>query len=158
MAIPPWTPGKRFNAVEMPYGSGTPTTVSISDIFAFDSRRRNPLLAALPSFLLTRADREMPESYAISAITALLDAELLSGNPGAANVAARLADILFIQAVRHYLTSAKTLPRGWLRGVADEEIGPALDACTTDRKSHGRSRGTARRMWHGVLSNGSQRE
>lgn len=128
MAIPPWKPGKRYNTVELPFGSGEPTTVLISGIFAFADRRRNPLLGALPSVLLTRADSNVPAASAISAVTALLDAEVLSDKPGAAIVAGRLADILFIQAVRHFLTSAETLPRGWLRGVADAEIAPAL-AC-----------------------------
>lgn len=126
--LAPWTPGTRYKSVDLRFGSGSETTTLISGIFAFGDHRRNPLLAALPSVLLVRANSDTPAATAVASITSLLDAELLSGMPGASSVGARLADILFIQVVRHYLSSAGTLPQGWLRGVGDRAVAPALAA------------------------------
>jgi AraC-like DNA-binding protein len=121
-----WQPGMRFKSVDLRYGSGQPVTTLISGVFAFGDRRRNPLLEALPSFLLVRATEKTPAAQAVASVTSLLDTELLSGKPGAETVAARLSDILFIQVVRNYLTISEGLPRGWLRGVADRELAGAI--------------------------------
>jgi AraC-like DNA-binding protein len=121
-----WTPGTHFKAVDLRLGQGDPVTTLISGVFAFEDHRRNPLLAALPSVMHVRASEKTDAGRAVSSITSLLDTELLSGKPGAESVAGRLADILFIQVVRHHLADGDALPRGWLRGMADHEIGPAL--------------------------------
>lgn len=126
MGVSPWTPAMRYKAVHLQFGSGSPTTTLISGVFAFGDHRRNPLLGALPSVLLMRATTDSAAASPVASMTSLLDAELLSGMPGAETVGARLADILFIQVVRHHLSSAETLPRGWLRGITDGEIAPAL--------------------------------
>lgn len=120
--LPPCTPGKRYQAVDLRFGSGDLTAIVVSGVFAFEDPHQSPLLRALPSVLVMRAAVGSP----LAAITALLDAELLSGKPGAETVGARLADILFIQAIRHHLASANALPRGWLRGIVDAEIAPVL--------------------------------
>lgn len=121
-----WKPGTRFKAVDLRYGEGGQVTTLISGVFAFEAHRRNPLLAALPPVMLVRGDAETDAARAVSSITSLLETELLSGKPGAESVAGRLADILFIQVVRHHIADGAALPRGWLRGMADPEIGPAL--------------------------------
>lgn len=126
MGLAPWTLGTRYKAVDLQFGSGSPTTTLISGVFAFGDRRRNPLLGALPSVLLMRATTGSAAASAMASITSLLDAELLSEMPGAECIGARLADILFIQVVRHHLSSTEGLPRGWLRGITDPEIAPAL--------------------------------
>ena len=126
MGLSPWKPGTRYKAVDLQFGTGGPTTTLISGIFAFGDHRRNPLLAALPSVLVMSAATASAAGSAVASITSLLDAELLSGLPGAECVGARLADILFIQVVRHHLSSSATLPQGWLRGITDREVAPAL--------------------------------
>lgn len=126
MGLLPWRPSERYKAIDLQFGSGSPTTTLISGIFAFADHRRNPLLDALPPVLLMRAETDSPVTSTVASIAALLDAELLSGKPGAESVGGRLADILFVQVVRHHLTSASTLPRGWLRGMVDAQIAPAL--------------------------------
>lgn len=126
LGMSPWTPGTRYKAVDLRFGSGSPTTTLISGVFDFGDRRRNPLLAALPSVFLLRVSSQTATASTVATLTTLLDSELLSGLPGAESVSARLADILFIQVVRSYLTSAGELPKGWLRGITDAEIAPAL--------------------------------
>jgi AraC-like DNA-binding protein len=122
MGLSPWVPGTRYKAVDLKFGTGSQTTSLISGIFDFGDHHRNPLIAALPSVLLMQARA----GSAVASIISLLEAELLSGQPGAESVGARLADILFIQIVRHHLASASSLPPGWLRGLTDKEIAPAL--------------------------------
>ena len=120
LGLSPWVPGTRYKSVDLKFGSGSQSTTLISGIFDFGDHHRNPLIGALPSVLLTR-----PEAgSAVASITSMLEAELLSGKPGADSVSARLADILFIQIVRHHLASAQAMPAGWLRGLTDKEIAP----------------------------------
>jgi AraC-like DNA-binding protein len=126
MGLEPWAPATRFKAVDLSFGSGAPETTLISGVFAFGDHRRNPLLGALPSVLLMRGSDDTEVARSAAAVAGLLDAELLSGRAGAETIGGRLADILFVQIVRHHLTSEEMPPRGWLRGVADPEIGPAL--------------------------------
>lgn len=121
-----WKPGMRCKTVDLRYGAGRPVTRLISGVFAFGDQRRNPLLEALPVILALKAGERTPASAAIASIAPLLESELLSGLPGAESIAARLADILFIQVVRHYLSSAEIPPRGWLRGIADRELAAAI--------------------------------
>lgn len=126
MGLSPWTPGTRYKAVDLQFGSGGAATTLISGVFAFGDQRRNPLLSALPSVLLMRAGVDSAAGSTMAALTSLLDAELLSGKPGAESVGGRLADILFIQVVRHHLSSEEAPPQGWLRGITDAEIAPAF--------------------------------
>lgn len=119
-----WKPGMRFKSVDLRYGEGEPTTTLISGVFAFGDRRRNPLLTSLPGRLWVRT--AAASASAVSSVVSLLEAELLSGKPGAESIAARLADILFVQIVRHHLAGGEALPPGWLRGLANPEIAPAI--------------------------------
>jgi hypothetical protein len=78
-----WTPGMHCKTVDLHYGSGEPVTMLISGVFAFGDLRRNPLLSALPTMLLVRSRDDSEAAHSVRSITALLDAELLSGKPGA---------------------------------------------------------------------------
>lgn len=124
--IVPWVPGMRYKSSDLRFGGGEPVARLVSGVFAFGDHRRNPLFSALPPVLLLRAGDSSPVTDRVRSIAALLDAELASGEPGAGCVGGRLADILFIQVVRHYLSAAESLPRGWLRAMTDADIAPAL--------------------------------
>ena len=122
----PWRSDTRFKAVDLCHGSGEPATRLISGVFSFDDDRPNPLLGALPPVMTVRAGDGSAASRAVAAVAPLLDDEIGSGQPGAENVATRLADILFVQAIRQQIASAAALPKGWLRGIADPELAPAI--------------------------------
>jgi len=121
-----WTPGARFKTVDFRYGTGDSSTHLISGVFAFEDPRRNPLLAALPSVMVVRASDDSAAAKAIQKIAAMLEIELKAGSAGAESVAGRLADILFIHVVRHHLLIGDDLPPGWLLGMRDKQVGPAL--------------------------------
>lgn len=127
LGLSPWTPGTRYKAMDLRFGDGARTATLISGVFEFDNIRLNPLVRALPPVLVMRRGTGAA-SDTVSAITSLLDAELLSGQPGAGTVGARLADILFIQIVRDHLASARAMEPGWLRAMTDARIAPVLAA------------------------------
>lgn len=125
MGFARWEPGDRFKAMDLTFGDGQSATRLISGVFAFEDKRRNPVLAALPPILHHKKSGESEAACSIASLVSLLDTELVPDAPGATAVCTRLADILFIQIVRHHLGTA-SLPAGWLRGVADHRIAPAL--------------------------------
>jgi AraC-like DNA-binding protein len=62
------------------------------------------------------------------ATLAFIDAEIASDQQGARTVLRRMADVLFIQAVRAYIGGQDRRTRGWLRGLTDRRIARALAA------------------------------
>ncbi|ORE97508.1 AraC family transcriptional regulator [Aurantimonas sp. 22II-16-19i] len=123
MGLVPWQPGARFKMLELTFGVDGPKTSLISGVFAFDDQRRNPLLAALPPVMHLRS--AVASTSTAASLVSLLQVELKPDTPGSVEVSSRIADLLLLQVVRHYLGSAD-LPSGWLRGVADPQIAPAL--------------------------------
>ena len=124
-------------------GDGT-TTRFVCGGMQFENGANNPLLAALPPFLHVRGIEEGGPRWLRLTLDHIL-AELDSGGVGAAEVVTRLADILFIQAVRAYFErNADTAHSGWLAAARDREIGQALallhaspdEPWTVDRLAH----------------------
>ena len=92
----------------------------------FENGGTNPLVAILPPLLHVKAKEQTPRPWLRLTVEHVL-AELDSGDAGAAEVVTRLADILFIQAVRSYFEqNAETAEFGWLAAVRDQRIGPAI--------------------------------
>ena len=123
-----WTPGIRYKTGVLRHGAGSePATVLIAGVFGFEDNRANPILAELPPVLHLKHEVIGAGSPSwFGSTIRLLQEEVASGRPGSATVAARLADIIFIQALRLYLGSASTKDPGWLRGLTDPRIGQAL--------------------------------
>ncbi|NUR62783.1 MAG: AraC family transcriptional regulator [Catenulispora sp.] len=89
------------------------------------SRDRGGLLrAALPGLLYVRADA--PEAAILRRLIENLLDEMTARRPGAAAAMDHLAQLAFLQVLRLSLTDTANLPPGWLRGLADERIAPAL--------------------------------
>jgi AraC-like DNA-binding protein len=86
----------------------------------------NPLLAFLPPLLHVKGIEEGGLPW-LRLTTEHILSELDGGRPGAAEVVNRLADILFIQALRAYFDeNADIAEAGWLAAVRDQQIGRAL--------------------------------
>jgi len=91
----------------------------------FENRDTNPLLAILPPVLHVKRTEE--RAHRLRLTTAHVRSELDSGEPGSNEVVTRLADILFIQAVRAYFEeNSEAANSGWLAAVRDKQIGQAL--------------------------------
>lgn len=122
-----WQPNSKRSAapVHLAYGGGGRLTRLVSGVFAFADRRHNPLVAALPRVIHVRGEEGEAVPWLNTTLQYLTE-EATSGLPGAAAVTAKLADILFIQAVRAQLALHPTETTGWLRGMTDAQVGQAL--------------------------------
>jgi len=107
-------------------GGKGPLTRLVCGGMQFENGTTNPLLAMLPSLLHVKATKEGALPW-LRLTLKHVQAELKSTGAGAAEVVTRLADILFIQAVRSYFEeSADSAEVGWLAAVRDQQIGRAL--------------------------------
>jgi AraC-like DNA-binding protein len=104
-------------------GPGAATRVT-GGFFSVDPLRINPLFGALPPLIHLRgADPRVRASLAPT--LRLVEREIAAGALGARTVLQRLADVLFIQAVRLHGDDSNAAA-GWLRGLADPRVGRAL--------------------------------
>jgi AraC-like DNA-binding protein len=116
--------GSGNNGVLRGGGRGVLTKIVCGGM-VFENRDSNPLLAILPPVLHVKRTEERARRLGLT--TAHVRSELDSGEPGSNEVVTRLADILFIQAVRAYFEeNSETANSGWLAAVRDEQIGQAL--------------------------------
>lgn len=60
-----------------------------------------------------------------SSLGLLID-ETTSGRPGFQTIVERVADIVFVEAVRDHIASTPTNGSGWLRGLTDPQVAHAL--------------------------------
>ncbi|HWA71138.1 MAG TPA: AraC family transcriptional regulator [Polyangiaceae bacterium] len=122
-----WTPGMRpGRPLEISLGSTEGELARVvSGVFAFQDRRRNPVLETLPRLIHVPGEHGRASPSLEAALRLLVD-EAFSQAPGATSVVERVADILFVQAVRAHIQSSKGGGGGWLRGLADPKIGLTL--------------------------------
>jgi AraC-like DNA-binding protein len=106
-------------------GSGMPATV-LCGWFIFDAQAARPLLDLLPVLLHVRMDQA--RAQALQGTLQLLAMETCAPGLGSSLVVSRLADILFVQAVRAHTAAAGEGDTDWLDALADARIGPALRA------------------------------
>jgi AraC-like DNA-binding protein len=116
-----WTQDSRIEGLNRLRISGPgPRTRIINGVFSFRDARRNPFVEALPTVLHARRP-----SWLEGSLRLLMD-EATSGRPGFQTIAERIADIVFVQAVRDYAASLPANGSGWLRGLTDRQIAHAL--------------------------------
>jgi AraC-like DNA-binding protein len=105
-------------------GGGTPTSI-ISGWLYFEKPTLKLIAQLLPKLILIKA--EQARSLALHATLQLLASEISDQAPGSEVVANRLAEVLFIQAIRaHVASGADCRNPGWLRAIFDPQIGAAL--------------------------------
>jgi AraC family transcriptional regulator, alkane utilization regulator len=105
-------------------GEGAVTTLVCGE-FQLEEYATNPLFSLLPTCLCPRSQHVRSIPW-VRAIVKLVKAEASGVHPGAAAVITRLSEILFIQAVREYLSTADATEAGWLGALKDPQIGQAL--------------------------------
>lgn len=92
----------------------------------FENGATDPLLAVLPPLIHVAAS-DQGAALRLRLTVEHVTEELDSAPPGVETVVTRLADILFIEAVRMYLDESKdTAKSGWLAAVRDQQVGQAL--------------------------------
>lgn len=107
-------------------GGGTPTSI-ISGWLYFEKPTLKLITQLLPKLILIKA--EQARSLSLHTTLQLLASEMADQAPGSEVVANRLAEVLFIQAIRaHVASGADCRNHGWLRAIFDPQIGAALKA------------------------------
>jgi AraC-like DNA-binding protein len=104
-------------------GSGGPaTTTFVCGFLGCDLRPFHPLLATLPRCLHARG---LSQGWLGSFAQQVVD-ESRAGRAGSDCVLTRLAELMFIEVLRHHLESLDPGQTGWLAGLRDPVVGRAL--------------------------------
>ncbi|MDC3962477.1 AraC family transcriptional regulator [Polyangium jinanense] len=104
-------------------GDGARTTL-VAGTFRLGAAPRTPLFEGLPRVIHVTAD-DPATSPSLSPLVQLLIAESASVSPGATVIMSRLADILFVQALRTHIAARQCHQHG-LCALADPQIRKAL--------------------------------
>lgn len=98
-------------------------TVLVCGFLGCDLRPFNPLITALPQLLHLRSGSG--QDWALQCMRQAAS-EASHPCPGGNAMLERLSEMLFIDAVRHYLNTLPEESRGWLAGLRDRYVGNAL--------------------------------
>ena len=109
------------------FGGGGELTRLICGYLACEARLVAPLLAGLPRVVRVHL---RGDNYGTSLERMVGHAveQLESGVPGSNVIVARLAEVLFAEALRRYVLQQPPQRSGWLAGVADPSVGRASTA------------------------------
>jgi AraC-like DNA-binding protein len=106
------------------YGGGGAVTRMVCGFLAAQDIWRNPLLAALPRLFKVRM-RGSSASWLESSLRFATE-EAASAHAGSATVLAKLSELVFVEAVRHYVDTMPDDSKGWLAGLRDRFVARAL--------------------------------
>jgi AraC family transcriptional regulator, alkane utilization regulator len=110
---------------QLRYGGGGAETRVLCGKFRFDERLRVATMPALPKLLHVPGSRGKPPEW-LALTLRFLRAETRSSAPGRDIAMSRLIDLLFVQAIRHWLGENDKHPLGWIGALRDKRIGLAL--------------------------------
>lgn len=108
------------------HGGTGPGTTLVSFSFGFSGDWLNPVLAGLPPVLHVRADGIASSRWVDSTIQ-LVAAEMEAGRPGHEVVATRMAESLFVYALRTHVETSPLDGGGWLRALEHPQLGRVLE-------------------------------
>jgi len=136
MSSAPGVPAGRGNRIDvilarrprqLIYGGGGVATRLVCGYLACDARLAELLFNGLPSVLKVNVRGSNAGIWLESSVRYAL-AEARSPRPGGAGVLAKLAEVLFIEVLRLYMSEQTDGRTGWLAGVNDRVVGSALQA------------------------------
>jgi AraC-like DNA-binding protein len=87
----------------------------------------NPLIATLPRVLKLDVREGVSRDW-VEASVRYAAGELTAGRFASSSLMARLSELLFVEAMRQYSVTFTEHDTGWLKGVADPQIGRAVTA------------------------------
>jgi AraC-like DNA-binding protein len=106
-------------------GGGGATTRMVCGYLACEARLAKLLLAGLPPIVHVNVRGSNAGIWLEASVRYAL-AEARSPRPGGAGVLAKLAEVLFIEVLRLYMSERDEGRTGWLAGVNDRIVGAAL--------------------------------
>lgn len=105
-------------------GDGTEQLRLVCGFLGCDALPFNPVLTTLPALLRVRLQGDSAER-----LRALVDFAVAEANgacPGSRSVLLRIAELVFVEVLRSYLTGASADGANWLGGLRDPIVGRAL--------------------------------
>jgi AraC-like DNA-binding protein len=105
------------------YGGGGAMTRFVCGYLACDPRVCRPLFSALPRMLSVSIGEDA--AWLLQMLRVGVQ-ESLSQGPGARSLLAKLAELMFVEAIRRFAASQSADQRGWLAGLRDRHVGRAL--------------------------------
>jgi AraC family transcriptional regulator, alkane utilization regulator len=105
-------------------GRGAVTTLVCGGL-QLEDHKTNPLFSILPAYIHIRSQNGQAIPW-LQAIVELVKSEARTNRMEAETVIARLSEILFIKAVRAYISTVDDGNAGWLGALKDPQIGQAL--------------------------------
>ena len=112
---------------QLAYGGGGATTRLVCGYLACDAGLARLMLDGLPRVLRVNVRGSNAGIWLEASVRYAL-AEARSPRPGGAGVLAKLAEVLFIEVLRLYMNEQGGNRVGWLAGLSDRVVGPALNA------------------------------
>jgi AraC-like DNA-binding protein len=107
------------------YGGGGAVTRMLCGFLTCDPNVCKPLLSALPHMMRLKAGSGPVTAWFESAVQYTLDGSI-SPQAGGSVVVAKMAEVLFAEAVRCYIETLPQDQRGWMAALRDRHIGRAL--------------------------------
>ena len=107
-------------------GGGPELTRVVCCFLGCDERPFNPLLAALPRTLHLSREVNQAASGWMSTLLNIAVRESGSTRAGRDNVLARMAELMFVEAIRRYIETLPPAHTGWLAGLRDPVVGQTL--------------------------------
>ena len=111
-----------FTRIEL--GGGGETTQLLCGYLGSD-HAFGPLLASLPPVLKLDV-RSTPLGAWVESSFRFAVSQIAAGRVGSTTVIAKLSELLFVEAVSHYVAGLPEDRKGWLAGLKDSQIGNAL--------------------------------
>ncbi|MGH7598400.1 MAG: AraC family transcriptional regulator [bacterium] len=111
------------------HGGGGSLTAMVAGHFIFENQMSKPFLSTLPPLIHIHGEHEQVVPW-LDTTLKWMAAETNSKNPGAQIMASCLTDMLFIQILRAHIAEHAGEcdgKAGWLRAMADPQIGKAFE-------------------------------
>ncbi len=113
------------NLVTMRLGGGGPMTRFICGYFGCERRADRLFLAGLPTMIRINLRQDPAGAWLESSVRHLVE-EAASGRPGQSVLLSKMAEALFIEAIRRYMHELPPGQTGWLAAARDSIVGAAI--------------------------------
>jgi AraC-like DNA-binding protein len=123
-------PSRPLEVVRIGSGAGSRVGL-ICGFLGCDARPYNPLLSALPRCIHVRA---VTVGW-LSEFPRQVVAQAWQTRPGGATMLTRMAELMFVEVLRRYSEEMSPRHSGWLAGLRDPVVAPAI-AALHDRPAH----------------------
>ena len=107
------------------YGGGGAVTRMVCGYLGCNGAYAAPIVGSLPAVMRFKVGEAGTAEWLRSTFQFAAH-EVVSGRPGSETVLAKLGELLFIEAVRHYVEALPEEQTGWLAGLRDPAIARAL--------------------------------